>query len=69
MTAPETTRPRPERDADRPRRLFVLARAQLTANGAEPLRRDLERRRSRPHRRRFSSQRSPNGQLRAARRV
>jgi hypothetical protein len=54
MTAPETTRPRPERDADRPRRLFVLARAQLTANGAEPLRRDLERRRSRPHRRRFS---------------
>jgi hypothetical protein len=58
MTARDTTRPRldrPEaRDLDRQRRLFLLARAQLTANGAEPPRRDAERRQWRPHRRRFS---------------
>jgi hypothetical protein len=58
MTAPDTTRPRIDhadrRKLDRQRRLFLLARAQLTANGAEPPRLDAERRRWRPHRRRFS---------------
>jgi hypothetical protein len=42
------------RELDRNRRRFLLARAQVAAGRAEPLRLDAARRHWRPHRRRFS---------------
>ena len=58
MTQQHTLRRRVEdadpRDLDRNRRLFLLARAQVNAAHAEPLRLDASRRKWRPHRRRFS---------------
>jgi hypothetical protein len=57
MNAPETHRPRSHpdaRDLDRNRELFLLARAQVAAGRPDTLRREAERGRWRPHRRRFS---------------
>jgi|tagenome__1003787_1003787.scaffolds.fasta_scaffold20365858_2 hypothetical protein len=47
-------RPAEARELDRNRELFVLARAQIAAGRADTLKREAERRRWRPHRRRFT---------------
>jgi hypothetical protein len=58
MTHQDTLRRRVEDtdagELDRRRRRFLLARAQVAAGRAEPLRLDAARRKWRPHRRRFS---------------
>jgi hypothetical protein len=57
MTALDTRRPRRAdgaRDLDRNRELFLLARAQVAAGRPDTVKREAERGRWRPHRRRFS---------------
>jgi hypothetical protein len=57
MNELETPRPRgtmEPRDVERDRLRFLFARAQVAAGRPDTLRREAERRRWRPHRRRFS---------------
>jgi hypothetical protein len=49
-----SSRPTESRDVERGRRLFLFARAQVAAGRPDTLRREAERRRWEPHRRRFS---------------
>jgi hypothetical protein len=57
MTAPDTRSARRAdgaRELDRNRELFLLARAQVAAGRPDTVKREAERGRWRPHRRRFS---------------
>jgi hypothetical protein len=54
LDTPLSRRPADARDLDRNREMFVLARAQIAAGRPDTLKREDERRRWRPHRRRFT---------------
>jgi hypothetical protein len=57
MAVPDTDAPRRSADpaaGDRNRELFIFARSQVAAGRPDTLKREAERRRWRPHRRRFT---------------